>query len=70
MGGPDEESVSSILGQRSYVDDILIPAESWDALCTKVKRLLDVCGNCKFVDQRSQEFVGKSEGRLPWASSI
>ena len=43
MGEPDEQSNSLILIRRSYIDDILIPAESWDALCTKVERLLDVC---------------------------
>ena len=43
MGEPDTQSGPSTLGRRSYIDDILIPAESWDALCTKVERLLDVC---------------------------
>jgi hypothetical protein len=42
-GKPDTTSGPSILGRRSYIDDILIPAESWDALCKKVERLLDVC---------------------------
>ena len=42
-GEPDAKSGPSILGRRSYIDDILIPAESWDALCTKVERLLNVC---------------------------
>ena len=42
-GEPGTTSGPSILGRRSYIDDILIPAESWDALCKKVERLLDVC---------------------------
>ena len=43
VGEPDAESGPSILGRRSYIDDILVPAESWDLLCQKVERLLDVC---------------------------
>ena len=42
-GEPDTASGPSILGVRSYIDDIIIPAESWDALCNNVERLLDVC---------------------------
>ncbi|CAI5701136.1 unnamed protein product [Peronospora effusa] len=42
-GEPDAKSGLSILGRRSYIDDILVPAESWDVLCQKVERLLDVC---------------------------
>ena len=42
VGYLDERSSSSILGQRSYMDDILIPAKSWHALCPKLERLLDV----------------------------
>ena len=43
VGKPDEQSILSILGQRSYIDDNLFLAKSWDALCTKVERMLDVC---------------------------
>ncbi|CAI5725385.1 unnamed protein product [Peronospora farinosa] len=42
-GEPDAKSGLSILGRRSFIDDILVPAESWDLLCQKVERLLDVC---------------------------
>ena len=42
-GEPDAKSVLSVLGRRSYIDYILVPAESWDVLCQKVERLLDVC---------------------------
>ena len=43
IGEPDVKSGQSILGRRSYIDDILVPAESWDSLCKKVERLLEVC---------------------------
>ena len=50
LGEPYTTSGLSILGRRSYIDDILIPAESWDALYKKVERLLDVCDYWKFIN--------------------
>ncbi|OWY92785.1 reverse transcriptase, partial [Phytophthora megakarya] len=38
--GPDRESV---LGRRSYIDDIMIAAESWDQMCRRVEDLLETC---------------------------
>ncbi|ETL77319.1 hypothetical protein L917_21743 [Phytophthora nicotianae] len=35
--------ISPRLGHRSYIDGILVAAESWDPLCDKVDRLLDAC---------------------------
>ncbi|OWZ07964.1 hypothetical protein PHMEG_00019572 [Phytophthora megakarya] len=35
---PDRESV---LGRRSYIDDIMIAAESWDQMCQRVEDLLE-----------------------------
>ncbi|OWY91481.1 reverse transcriptase [Phytophthora megakarya] len=35
---PDRESV---LGRRSYIDDIMIAAESWDQMCRRVEDLLE-----------------------------
>uniref|UniRef100_A0AAV1UZW5 Reverse transcriptase domain-containing protein n=1 Tax=Peronospora matthiolae TaxID=2874970 RepID=A0AAV1UZW5_9STRA len=40
-GGPETDRRPSILGRRSYIDDILIPATSWGSLYTKVERLLE-----------------------------
>uniref|UniRef100_M4C4V0 Uncharacterized protein n=1 Tax=Hyaloperonospora arabidopsidis (strain Emoy2) TaxID=559515 RepID=M4C4V0_HYAAE len=48
VGEPDAQSSSSILGRRSYKDDILISAKSWDALCTKMK--LKSSWGCRKVD--------------------
>ncbi|OWZ19821.1 reverse transcriptase [Phytophthora megakarya] len=42
-GGPEMGHGSSVLGRRSYIDDILVTANSWDNLCETVKGLLDAC---------------------------
>ena len=42
-GEPDTDQKPSVLGRRSYIDDILIPATSWTSLYEKVERLLEVC---------------------------
>ncbi|OWY97066.1 reverse transcriptase [Phytophthora megakarya] len=43
----DGESVDpgkpSVLGCRSYIDDIPIPANNWDQLCDRVESLLEAC---------------------------
>ena len=42
-GEPDPHRNRSVLGRKSYIDDILVPASSWAALYQKVNRLLEVC---------------------------
>ncbi|KAE8902919.1 hypothetical protein PF005_g11881 [Phytophthora fragariae] len=42
-GDPEEAGESSVLGRRSYIDDILVTAGSWDLLCDRVKALLEAC---------------------------
>ncbi|KAE9081927.1 hypothetical protein PF010_g21792 [Phytophthora fragariae] len=42
-GEAETEQKSSVLGRRSYIDDIVVTADSWDALCNKVDRLLEAC---------------------------
>ncbi|OWY98468.1 reverse transcriptase, partial [Phytophthora megakarya] len=42
-GEPVDPGRSSVLGRRSYIDDILIPANSWDQLCDRVEELLEAC---------------------------
>ena len=39
-GEPDTDRSPSVLGRRSYIDDILIPATTCTSLYDKVKRLL------------------------------
>ncbi|KAG6613657.1 reverse transcriptase [Phytophthora cinnamomi] len=41
-GEPESPGIHSVLGRRSYIDNILIGGKSWDDLCEKVERLLDV----------------------------
>ena len=40
-GEPDSDMKASVLGRRSYIDDIWIPARSWKYLYRKVERFLD-----------------------------
>ena len=42
-GEPDTSQTPSVLGRRSYIDDILIPATSGAALYERVEELLPVC---------------------------
>uniref|UniRef100_H3GXR2 Reverse transcriptase domain-containing protein n=1 Tax=Phytophthora ramorum TaxID=164328 RepID=H3GXR2_PHYRM len=42
-GEPEPELKPSVLGRCSYIDDILVTATTWDALCEKVERSLDAC---------------------------
>ncbi|OWZ11086.1 hypothetical protein PHMEG_00015941 [Phytophthora megakarya] len=42
-GGPVDPGKASVLGRRSYIDDILIPAYNWNQLCDRVEGLLEAC---------------------------
>ena len=42
-GEPDGVIRPSVLGRRSYIDDILTPARSWSSLYENVERLLEFC---------------------------
>jgi hypothetical protein len=42
-GEPEPIMKPSVLGRRSYIDDILVTADKWDTLCEKVESLLDAC---------------------------
>uniref|UniRef100_A0AAV1VCC7 Reverse transcriptase domain-containing protein n=1 Tax=Peronospora matthiolae TaxID=2874970 RepID=A0AAV1VCC7_9STRA len=42
-GEPDPRRKPSVLGRRSYTDDILIPASFWTSLRDKVDGLLEIC---------------------------
>ena len=48
-----------MLGRRSYIDDILIPAISWDSLYVKVKRLLEVCDKSNLSISLAKRFWGR-----------
>ncbi|GMF27830.1 unnamed protein product [Phytophthora fragariaefolia] len=42
-GEAETDQKPSILGRRSYIDDILVTASDWDVLCEKVENLLEAC---------------------------
>ena len=54
------------MGRRSYIDDILIPATSWESLYAKVERLLEACDKWnpsiiltkRFWGSRKVEYLG------------
>ncbi|GMF44442.1 unnamed protein product [Phytophthora fragariaefolia] len=57
-GKPDTEKESSVLGRRSYIDDILVTAGSWDMLCERVDKLLDACDEWILSITVSKSFWG------------
>ncbi|OWY96091.1 LOW QUALITY PROTEIN: reverse transcriptase [Phytophthora megakarya] len=42
-GEPEHPGKPSVLGRRSYIDDILVPADNLDQLCDRVEDLLEAC---------------------------
>ena len=42
-GEPETDRSPSVLGRRSYIDEILIPDTTWTSLYDKVERFLLVC---------------------------
>ncbi|OWZ12289.1 reverse transcriptase, partial [Phytophthora megakarya] len=59
-GEPEPEPKPSILGRRSYVDDILVTGDTWDSMCNKVENLLD-CGQ-KLLGQAQSDLLGAPNG--------
>ena len=57
-GEPETDRRPSILGRRSYIDDILIPAKTWDELYRKVKRLLETCNKWNLSISLTKSFWG------------
>ncbi|KAE8999481.1 hypothetical protein PR001_g19044 [Phytophthora rubi] len=58
---PKEDGKKSVLGRRSYIEDILITAESGDHLCSRVEGLLDVCDELNLSISVVKSFWGKSQ---------
>ncbi|KAE9342017.1 hypothetical protein PF008_g10352 [Phytophthora fragariae] len=58
---PKDDGKKSVLGRRSYIDDILITAESWDHLCHRVEGLLDVCDEWNLSMSVVKSFWGKGQ---------
>ncbi|KAE8980248.1 hypothetical protein PR002_g24183 [Phytophthora rubi] len=58
---PKDDGKKSVLGRRSFIDDILITAESWDHLCSRVEGLLDVRDEWNLSSSVVKSFWGKSQ---------
>ncbi|POM64548.1 Reverse transcriptase, partial [Phytophthora palmivora] len=50
-----------VIGRRSYIDDILIPADSWDQLCARVDALLEACDKWNLLISVVKSFWGMSK---------
>ncbi|KAE8880134.1 hypothetical protein PF005_g4885 [Phytophthora fragariae] len=57
-GDPEEAGGASVLGRRSYIDDILLTAGSWDLLCDRVKALLEACDKWNISTSVAKSFWG------------
>ncbi|KAE9312741.1 hypothetical protein PR003_g19694 [Phytophthora rubi] len=57
-GDPEETGESSVLGRRSYIDDILVTAGSWDLLFDRVKALLEACDKWNISISVAKSFWG------------
>ena len=60
-GEPNPHRKPSMLGRRSYIDDILIPASSWMSLYQKVDRLLEVCDQWNLSISLPKRYWGRSK---------
>ncbi|POM75920.1 Reverse transcriptase [Phytophthora palmivora] len=57
-GEPESEAEPSVVGRRSYIDDILVTAMSWDDLCQKVEKMLDACDRWNLSISVAKSFWG------------
>ena len=58
-GEPDTRQTPSVLGRRSYIDDILIPATSWADLYEIVDRFLRTCDKWNLSIGLTKRFWGR-----------
>ncbi|POM65686.1 Hypothetical protein PHPALM_18562 [Phytophthora palmivora] len=61
VGEADDPGKPSVIGRRSYIDDILIPADSWDQLCDRVDALLEACDKWNLSISVVKSFWGMSK---------
>ncbi|OWY94306.1 reverse transcriptase, partial [Phytophthora megakarya] len=57
-GIADDPDRDSVLGRRSYIDDIMIAGESWDQMCQRVKDLLEACDKWNISISVAKSFWG------------
>ncbi|POM78933.1 Reverse transcriptase [Phytophthora palmivora] len=60
-GEPDLERNKSVLGRRTYIDDILVTGRSWESLCEKVEKLLDSCDEWNLSISVAKSFCGRQK---------
>ncbi|POM77204.1 Reverse transcriptase [Phytophthora palmivora] len=60
-GEADDPGKPSVIGRRSYIDGILIPADSWDQLCDRVDALLEACDKWNLSVSVVKSFWGMSK---------
>ncbi|OWZ19505.1 reverse transcriptase [Phytophthora megakarya] len=65
-GEPEPEPKPSVLGRRSYVDGILVTDDTWDSMCKRVDKLLDVCDRWNL----SIKLLGSTQGGISGTRSI
>ena len=58
-GVPNDDHKPFVLGRKSYIDDILIPANSWTSLYDKVERLLKACDLWNLSISLAKSFWGR-----------
>ena len=58
-GEPETDRLPSVLGRRSYIDDILISATTWTSLYDKVELLVSVCDRRKLSISLARSFWGR-----------
>ncbi|POM71452.1 Reverse transcriptase [Phytophthora palmivora] len=61
VGEADDPDKPSVIGRRSYIDDILIPADSWDHLGDRVDTLLEACNKWNMPISVVKSFWGMSK---------
>ena len=69
-GETETSQTPSLLGRRSYIDDILISATSWASLYKSVGYIATCMQQVAFFDQPDQTFLGTTQGGLSRSSSI
>ncbi|POM65604.1 LOW QUALITY PROTEIN: Reverse transcriptase [Phytophthora palmivora] len=67
-GEPDLERNESVLGRRSYIDDILVTGRSWDALCGG--KAAGCLRRVESVHQCRQKLLGSAKGGLSRTSCV
>ncbi|POM72330.1 Reverse transcriptase [Phytophthora palmivora] len=60
VGEADDPGKPSVIGRRSYIHDILIPADSWDQLGDRVNALLEACDKWNLSISVVKSFWGMS----------